>query len=69
MNADEEYDVIFKQVVRIAYQLKVEPNTPRAVKKQFHRANVPTNFREEYYKQALIIPVVDSFISEMIHCF
>ena len=33
MNVDQEYDVILKQAVRMADQLKVEPSIPRVAKK------------------------------------
>ena len=36
MNVDQEYDVIFKQAVRMADQLKVESIITRDAKKQIH---------------------------------
>ena len=68
-NVDQESDVIFKQAVRMVDQLNVEPNIPRVAKKQIYRDNVPANSPEEYYKRALVIPIVDTFISEMTHRF
>ena len=47
-NVDQESDVIFKQAVRMADQLNVEPNIPRVAKKQIYRDNVPANSPEEY---------------------
>ena len=35
-NVDQESDVIFKQAVRMADQLNVEPNIPRVAKKQIY---------------------------------
>ena len=68
-NVDQESDVIFKQAVRMANQLNVEPNIPRVAKKQIYRDNVPANSPEQYYKRALVIPIVDTFISEMTYRF
>ena len=68
-NVDQESDVISKQAVRMADQLNVEPNIPRVAKKQIYRDNVPANSPEEYYKRALVIPIVDTLISEMTHRF
>ena len=68
-NVDQESDVIFKQAVRMADQLNVEPNVPRIVKKQIYRDNVTGNLPEGYYEPALVIPIVDTFISEMAHRF
>ena len=53
----------------MADQLNVELNIPRAAKKQIYRDNVPANSPEEYYKRALVIPIADTFISEMTHRF
>ena len=66
---DQECDVIFKQAMRMADQLNVEPNIPRVAKKQIYRDNVPANSPEEYYKRALAITNVDTFISEMTYRF
>ena len=66
---DQECDVIFKQAMRMVDQLNVEPNIPRVAKKQIYRDNVPANSPEEYYKQALVITNVDTFISEMTYRF
>ena len=68
-NVDQESDVIFKQAVRMADQLNVEPNIPRIAKKQICRDNLPANSPEEYYKRALVRSIVDTFISEMTHRF
>ena len=67
-NVDQESDVIFKHTVRMADHLNVEPNIHRVAKKQIYRDNVPTNL-PEYYKRALVIPIVNTFISEMTHRF
>ena len=56
-------------MVRLTDQLKVEPNICRVAKKQIHWYNVSPNLYEEYYKRVLVIPIVDSFISEMTHLF
>ena len=53
----------------MADQINVEPNTPRAAKKQIYRDNVPANSPEGYYKPALVKPIVNSFILEMTHRF
>ena len=45
-NVDHESDVIFKQAVRMADQLNVEPNIPRLAKKQIYRVTVPANSPE-----------------------
>ena len=47
-NVDQEFDVIFKQAVRMTDQLNVEPNIPRVAKKQIYRDIVPANSPEKY---------------------
>ena len=42
-NVDQESCIIFKQAMRMADQLNVEPNIPRAAKKQIYRDNVAAN--------------------------
>ena len=54
-NVEQESDVIFKQKVRMADQLNVEPSIPRVAKKQIYRDNVPANSPEEHYKRALVV--------------
>ena len=53
----------------MADPINVEPNIPRIAKKQIYRDNVPVSSPEEYYKRALAISVVDTFISEMSYRF
>ena len=60
VNVDQEYNIVFKQSVHMADQLKIEPKIPRIAKKQIHRDSVLANSSEEYYKKALAIQTVDS---------
>ena len=46
----------------------IESDIPKVSKKQIHQGNVPANSPEEYHERALVIPIVDTFISEMTHC-
>ena len=69
MNVDQEYDVIFKQAVRMADQLKVESIITRDAKKQIHWENVPVISPEEYKKWAFVKLIVGSIISEITHSF
>ena len=53
----------------MADQLNFEPNIPRVAKKQIYRDNIPANSAEEYNIRALVIPIVNTCISEMTHRF
>ena len=64
-NFDQEYDEIFKQVVRMADQLKVKLNIVKVAKKWIRQDNVSASLPKKYYKRALVTPIIDSFISEM----
>ena len=61
----EEFHKIYKQAERFAEKLHVEPIIPRSAVRQMHRKNVPVKNPEEYYRKALVIPLVDRFIAEM----
>ena len=61
----EEFNKIYKQAERFAEKLHVEPIIPRSAVRQMHRKNVPVKNPEEYYRRALVIPLVDRFIAEM----
>ena len=62
---DEEFHKIYKQTVKLAERLHVEPTIPRSTVRKMHRSNVPAENPEEYYQRVLIIPLVDEFIAEI----
>ena len=63
-NVDKEADVIYQQATRMAGKLFVEPAIPRTATRQAHRNNVHAETPLVYYKRALIIPFMDTIISE-----
>ena len=64
-NVDKETDVIYQQALRTAEKLCIEPVIPRTVMRQTHRNNLPVETPLIYYKRALIIPLLDTIISEI----
>ena len=64
-NVDKEADVIYQQALRMADKLCIEPVFPRTVMIQARRNNVPAETPLIYYKRALIIPLLDTIISEI----
>ena len=62
---DEEFLVIYRQVKRIATSLDVSRSVPRAVSRQMNQNNLLANIIQDYYRRALAIPVLDTFIAEM----
>ena len=64
-NVDKEADVIYQQALGMADKLCIEPVIPRTVMRQAYRNNVPAETPLMYYKWALIIPLLDTIISEI----
>jgi hypothetical protein len=51
--------------VKCASAIGVEPSQPRAVGRQRHRANAPTQSVEDYYKVNIFYPFVDHIIAQL----
>ena len=66
---DQKSDAAFRQAVPITGQLNLVPNIPRVAKKQIYGDNLSTNSPDAYYKRAVVIPIVDTFVAKIIHRF
>lgn len=64
-NEDVFVDAIWGNSVSLADQAEVEVRTPRVVGRQVHRANIPANTPQEYWRINLFVPFVDHLISEL----
>ena len=64
-NVDKEANVIYQQALRMADKFCIEPVIPRTAMRQAHRNNVPAETPLIYYKRALIMPLLDTIISEI----
>ena len=62
---DVEFKKIYSQAQRMAEKIAVEEKFPRIIKRQQHRGNQPATTPEDYYRQSLAIPFLDTLISEM----
>ncbi|XP_065651176.1 52 kDa repressor of the inhibitor of the protein kinase-like [Hydra vulgaris] len=64
-NVEKETCAVYKQATRMASKLFIEPTIPRIPMRQAYRNNVPAESPHECYKRALIIPYLDTIISEI----
>jgi hypothetical protein len=64
-NVENEFKIIFNEACEIADALEITIAMPRLTKNQTKRCNVPSENEEEYYKRAIFIPWLDSFINSI----
>lgn len=64
-NADNEFKIIFNQILNLSEKYNITIKTPRLSKKQVHRNNIPCNDTETYYKIAIFIPFLDTFLQSI----
>lgn len=65
-NADNEFKIIFNQILNLSEKYNITIiKTPRLSKKQVHRNNIPCNDIETYYKIAIFIPFLDTFLQSI----
>ena len=55
----------YTQAESIAASVNVVPTTPRVTGRQQHRTNVEHATAEEYYRRAIVIPLLDQFIQQL----
>jgi len=61
--ADETFSQIWTTAEELASLADCELQTPRLVGRQCHRSNVPAASPQEYYRQSVYIPFLDSMIA------
>jgi hypothetical protein len=49
----------------LADELDIAVSTPRITARQVHRANIPADSPEEYYRRNLMIPFLDHITAEL----
>lgn len=65
-NAIQEFASIFEQCKKTASIFGLEISVLRIVKgRQYHRANVPAETPEEYYRRAVFLPWLDSLLNNL----
>ena len=64
-NCEEEFHSWFDEVCTLAGELNIPVSCPRITSRQVHRANVPADTPEAYYRRNIMIPTLDHITTEM----
>ena len=64
-NCEEQFHLWFIKVKTLADELDIAVSTPRITARQVHRANIPADSPEEYYRRNLMIPFLDHITKEL----
>ena len=63
-DVDKFAEQCFNHACRMAESVHIKPSFPRITSRQRHRANNPASSPLDYYRQNLVIPVLDEVICE-----
>ncbi len=64
-NCDEEFHSWFAEIEAFASRLDIPVSMPRIISRQIHRANVPAESPEVYYRRNIMMPFLDHITTEM----
>lgn len=64
-NAEIVFSNLFSEIIDIAKELDVDLKIPRIVAHQTHRANLPANSCEEYFRRSIYVPLLDYVITDL----
>ena len=64
-NADETFADIWQQAKKLAVEAGTELSIPRQTSRQCHRANIPADNPQEYFRCTVYIPFLDSMLQEL----
>jgi len=64
-NCEEEFHAWFEEIKAFADSLDIPVRAPRISSRQTHRANVPAESPEVYYRRNVMIPFLDHIATEM----
>ncbi|KAL4113346.1 hypothetical protein QTP88_016984 [Uroleucon formosanum] len=64
-DVENEFKIIFNEANEIANALEITITMSRLTKNQTKRCNVPGEYEEEYYRRAIFITRLDSFINNV----
>lgn len=63
--SEENLHAWYLQAEQLAAEVDVVPSTPRTAARQGHRENVEHSTVEEYYRRAIILPLLDHILQQM----
>ena len=64
-NCEAEFHTWFEEIKAFADSLDIPVSTPRYTSRQVHRANIPADSPEVYYRRNIMIPFLDHITTEM----
>ena len=64
-NCEEEFHSWFSEIKSFADNLNIPVGTPRISSRQVHRANVPADSPETYYRRSVMIPFLDHITTQL----
>lgn len=64
-NVSLEFNKLYNDLNKRLNDFEIKIEIPRLAKRQKHRINISANDPEEYFKIALFIPFLDSFIQQL----
>lgn len=62
---DEKFAHVYKQAVRVARNVNVDPTMPRVAGRQIHRCNAPAEKPEQYYQRNVAVPLINHIKAEL----
>lgn len=65
INCEIEFHAWYSEIVTLAESQNITVSTPRIAQRQAHRANVPAETPEIYYRRNVMLPFLDHILSEM----
>ena len=65
LNCEEEFHKWYTEITGLGTSLNIAVSMPRITQRQVHRANVPSDNPETYYRRTIMLPFVDHVLSEM----
>lgn len=64
-DADNQFNIVFKNIIELGKQINVEIRMPRICNKQTNRVNIDSENPEIYFKLSIFIPFLDYLIQSM----
>ncbi len=65
VNCEDEFHAWFEEIKSFAESLDISVSIPRITSRQVHRANIPADTPEVYYRRNIMIPFLDHITAEM----
>ena len=64
-NCEEEFHIWLREIKTLADNFNIPVSTPRTTSRQVHRANIPADSPETYYRRNIMIPFLDHITTQL----